>query len=79
MSKFILAAALLAGCTNDDGALRALEGAGYTNIQLHGYSLACPDSDHSCTEFTALGPTGHLASGAVGCGLLVKGCTIRTF
>jgi hypothetical protein len=69
-------------CTNEDGARSALQGAGYDNIELHGYSMRCSDSDGTCTEFTATGPTGHSVRGAVGCGPAIgcsKGCTIRMF
>lgn len=77
---FIVTLAL--SCTNESGARTALEGAGYDNIEFHGYSMQCSDSDSTCTEFTATGPTGRMVHGAVGCGYssgCSKGCTIRTF
>lgn len=67
-------------CTNEEGARRTLEGAGYTDIELHGYAAwKCSKDDTTCTEFTATGPTGRRVHGAVGCGVgCGKGCTIRT-
>ena len=72
-------ALMLAGCTSQDDARRALEGAGYTDIQLGGYAwLMCDSkSDTFATEFTAKGPTGRAISGAV-CSGFFKGSTIRT-
>jgi hypothetical protein len=80
MNKIITVAivALLA-CTNEDGARRALEGAGYTRVTITGYRYTgCGDSDSTCTGFDAVGPTGRAVTGAVGCGRVFKGCTIRT-
>lgn len=65
------------GCRDEAGARAALLGAGYTNIALGGWSWACGD-DWTCTEFAAIGPTGLRVHGAVGCGLMLKACTIRT-
>lgn len=68
------------GCTDESGARRALEGQGFTNIELHGYAVGrCSDDDNTCTEFTATGPSGRNVRGAVGCGIGCKGCTVRTF
>lgn len=70
-------------CTNEEGALKALESAGYDEIVLRGYSWSgCGKDDSTCTEFEAVGPRGHRTSGVVGCGYASgcsKGCTIRTF
>jgi hypothetical protein len=80
--------ALIFGCTNTEAETatrRALEGAGYTNIELRGFSWGgCAEDDVSCTEFAATGPSGISVTGAVGCrsslsGCSIKGCTIRTF
>lgn len=69
----------IVACTNEDGARRALHGAGYTNIELKGHAFfGCSDDDHSCTKFEAVGPRGDVVTGQVGCGLIGKGCTIRT-
>lgn len=70
-------ALVLPGCTNRDGATHALQAAGYRNIEITGYEFLCSDDDDTCTGFTAVGPTGVHVSGAVGCGYVLKGCTIR--
>lgn len=69
----------LSGClTDSDGAVEVLEAQGFTNIQTHGYAFfACSEDDTFATKFTATGPTGKPASGAVCCGLLFKNCTVR--
>ena len=69
---------LLCACTAPDTATRALEGAGYTDIKITGWSaFSCSDSDDFATGFTAKGPTGKTVTGAV-CSGLLKGATIRT-
>lgn len=74
----IAAALLAAGCTSADTAVRALEGAGYTSINIEGYTLfGCGEHDVFHTKFTAKGPTGKSVSGVVCAGWL-KGATIRT-
>lgn len=71
-------AVVLLGCTNGEGAVRALEGAGYTNIKITGYRVfGCSEDDLSHTGFTATGPSGKPVTGVV-CGGLLKGATIRT-
>lgn len=80
--KKIFAALLIAicfSCTNEEASYKALASAGYSNITFQGHAaFACSDDDYSCTEFTALGPTGVTTHGAVGCGAgCGKGCTIR--
>ncbi len=69
-------------CTNERGATRALEGAGYTEIELTGHASFECGNDNTCTGFRAVGPTGINVEGAVGCGYgssgCTKGCTIRT-
>lgn len=75
----LIALALLAGCTNNDGASKALANAGYTNVELTGYSwLSCSDTDQYSTGFKATGPTGKQVEGVV-CSGIFKGATIRTF
>jgi hypothetical protein len=78
MRTLILAAALaLTGCTSHNDAKRALEGAGYTNIELGGYAwFDCGRGDDFATEFKATGPTGKRVQGAV-CTGWFKGSTIR--
>ncbi|HCZ48001.1 MAG TPA: hypothetical protein DCZ11_03230 [Gammaproteobacteria bacterium] len=70
-------AALAAGCTKPEDARQALEGAGFTQIELGGYGwFACDEKDTFSTKFTATGPTGKRVSGVV-CSGLLKGNTIR--
>jgi hypothetical protein len=67
-------------CTDEKGARKALEGQGFTDIEFHGHAFErCGKGDDTCTEFTAIGPTGVRVRGAVGCGYACKGCTVRTF
>jgi hypothetical protein len=74
----IVASLVLSACTNGDGAVRALEGAGYTNIKITGYRLTgCHDDDTFRTGFKATGPTGKPVTGVV-CSGIFKGSTIRT-
>lgn len=74
----LLAALMLAGCTDADGARKALNGAGYTDIQVGGYDVfACGQDDQYSTEFKAKGPTGKPVQGVV-CSGVFKGSTIRT-
>jgi hypothetical protein len=69
---------MLLGCTNGDGAVRSLEGAGYTNIKITGYRLTgCHDDDTFRTGFKATGPSGKPVTGVV-CSGILKGSTIRT-
>jgi len=68
----------LTGCTNGEGASEALRAAGYTKIAITGWSpLSCSNSDGTCTGFVAVGPSGRTVTGAVGCGYVFKGCTVR--
>lgn len=64
--------------TNEDAAARALEQAGYTNVNWTGYTwFACSNGDWSQTGFLANGPAGTVTSGTVCCGLVFKYCTVR--
>lgn len=77
MKRFIIPIVFLSACTNGDGAVRALEGAGYTNIKITGYRiLGCSDDDTFHTGFTAKGSNGKPVSGVV-CSGVLKGSTIR--
>ncbi len=69
---------LLGACAADaERATRVLKGAGYTEIRLNGYPFfSCSDDDQFNVAFTAKGPTGEPAQGAVCCGWM-KNCTIR--
>lgn len=70
--------AALTACSDNDGARKALEGAGYSDIKIDGYSFTgCGQNDWTSTEFHAKGPTGKPVEGVV-CGGWPKGSTIRT-
>lgn len=67
------------GCTDKNGAIRALTEQGYTNIQITGYSwFSCGQDDAFSTGFTATSQNGSQIEGAV-CSGWLKGYTIRTF
>lgn len=73
-------AALAMHCTDDEGAYKTLQSAGYSNIKIGGYSLwSCGKDDGASNTFTAMNPQGKVVSGVVCCGgpLSFKGCTIR--
>jgi hypothetical protein len=75
----MLAFTLLAGCTDENTAQRALSGAGYTEIKFTGYSwFACGQDDLYATGFKAVGPTGRFTKGAVCSSLFTKFATVRT-
>ncbi len=79
MNKLIVLATifLLAGCTQPEKATRALEAAGYTQIDITGYNFfGCDEKDSFHTGFTAKGSTGAPIEGVV-CGGFFKGATIR--
>lgn len=72
-----LSVAILAGCTSSDGATRALDSAGYSQIQITGFRFfGCGEDDNFRTGFAAVGPTGKPVTGVV-CGGFLKGSTIR--
>lgn len=81
MKKLVLVIAVTFSCTNSDRARSTLEAQGFTNIEITGYSWnGCADSDSTCTGFRAVGPSGRVVEGAVGCGQIQgcgKGCTVR--
>ena len=79
MHRFIaiLLVLALASCTAPNSSKDALKSAGYTDIQVGGYSFwGCGQDDTFSTKFKATNPTDHTVSGVVCCGTL-KGCTIR--
>lgn len=79
MKKFVIMAfaLVLAGCTNQDRALRVLESSGYTEIRFNGYGwFACGKDDTFATAFYATSVNGTRVSGTV-CSGLLKGNTIR--
>lgn len=64
-------------CSDEDAAGRALNAAGYTNINIHGWAfLGCSEDDTFRTSFSATGPTGIRVNGVV-CSGFFKGSTIR--
>ena len=79
MKRIILIAALcLPACSSESDAVKALRGAGYTDISTDGYAFfSCGKDDAFATKFTATGPTGQKVTGAV-CSGWLKGSTIRT-
>ena len=69
---------LLSACSSPNDATRALQGAGYTNIQTGGYKwFSCGQDDFYHTKFTATNPAGRTVSGVVCSGFLFKDATIR--
>lgn len=75
---FLFLVVMLAGCSNSSDARRALDAAGMTNIQTHGWApFACGEGDFFSTKFTATNPQGKQVSGAVCSGLIFKNATIR--
>jgi len=67
----------LTACSNSDDAVRALDGAGYTAVETHGWSaFACSRDDFFSTKFTATNPNGKRVSGAVCSGLFFKNAKI---
>lgn len=80
MKKLMILSLILlcAACTSEDDARRALSSAGYTDINILGYSFfSCSKEDFFRTEFTATNYQGKTISGTVCSGLLFKDATIR--
>lgn len=78
MRKIILIAAFAAGCTSPNDAYRALNSAGFTDIEIYGYDpWACSEDDFYHTKFSAVNPLGNRVDGTVCSGLLFKNATIR--
>lgn len=58
-------------------AVRALQGAGYRDVETTGWRwLGCDEKDYFHTGFRAVGPTGTPVTGVV-CASPIKGSTIR--
>lgn len=73
----LVAALTLAGCTDPDGARRALADAGFTDVKIGGYAaFMCGKDDLYATSFEAVNPLGRTVRGAV-CGAPFKGSTVR--
>jgi hypothetical protein len=74
----VIVGILFAGCTNESDTIRTLQNAGFSNVNVTGYSwFECGQDDTFHTGFEATNPTGMRVSGTVCCGFLGKGCTIR--
>lgn len=77
-TALLIAALLLAGCTSENDAMRALQADGYKDIRLTGYDwFACSKDDTFHTGFTATNRDGKKVSGVVCSGLIFKSATIR--
>jgi len=75
----VLFAAVLAmgGCSDPKTARKALDSAGFTEIQTGGYDFfECGKDDSFATSFTAKNPNGKTVTGTV-CSGWFKGATIR--
>lgn len=80
MKKYLvlLAALLLAACTNPTDATKALDDLGFTEIQIGGYAwFACSKDDFYHTSFTAKNPQGKIVTGTVCSGMWFKNSTVR--
>lgn len=79
MVFFVIPLMLVAshGVTDNEGAARALQSAGYSDVVVGGSAwLRCDKHDIYRTKFRATGPSGERVSGAV-CAGWFKGSTIR--
>lgn len=76
LSVALLALSLL-GCSDPEAAKSALLDEGFTNVEITGWEFGCSKDDTTCTGFRAIGPTGRHVTGVVGCGIMLKGCTVR--
>lgn len=77
-TMLLIAVLLLAGCTSETDARRALEAEGFKDIKVTGYDwFACAKDDTFHTGFTATNREGKHVSGVVCSGLLFKGATVR--
>lgn len=56
----------------------AIEAFGFTDVKIEGPALYGCGKDYSlATEFTAVGPRGHLVDGVACGGILVKGWSVK--
>jgi len=73
----VLGSVALAGCTDADGAVRAVAAQGLSDVQTTGYRfLGCSEDDVFRTGFEATTAAGHRVSGVV-CSGWFKGSTVR--
>lgn len=78
LSVMGLALMMGVGCTDADGARKALKQRGFTNIETTGYRFTgCSKGDVYQTGFQAKGPSGEYVTGVV-CSGWFKGNTVRT-
>lgn len=69
---------LLSGCTDEEGARKALDNEGFTDINFTGYQPGvCSDSDANATGFVATNMHGKRVRGVVCSGGWEKGSTVR--
>lgn len=64
------------GCTHQKSAIKALDAAGYSRVELTGAAWWCCNGSTFSDGFRAVGPTGVPVEGCV-CRGLLKGSTIR--
>ena len=75
---FVASITALSGCSDHEGAVEALEKAGFDKITTDGYSFfSCAKDDIHATKFRAENPRGMMVEGTVCSGLWAKGSTIR--
>lgn len=78
ISVLILFAVFVVGCTDDRETVRTLHAAGFTDVHTTGWEpFMCGESDTFKTGFVATNPAGARVKGAVCCGFMFKGCTVR--
>lgn len=77
LAVMAMASVALACCTSEEPSRKALEAAGFSKIEMKGWSaFGCGEDDAFRTKFQAVGPAGKPVEGVVCCGWL-KSCTIR--
>lgn len=73
-----LLALLLCSCSAPDRTETTLQKAGFTNIEVTGWSpFSCGGDDTFSTGFVADNVQGQRVEGVVCCGLIGKQCTVR--
>lgn len=83
MKKYLILVSVifLTACnpvTDPEGATKALEDLGFTDIQIGGYAFfACSEDEWNHTSFTAKNPQGKIVTGTVCSGLMFKNSTVR--
>ena len=73
----VLSLALLAACTDEHDAKRAVEASGHTNVVVGDYVwFGCGEGEYGW-EFRATTPQGVAVRGLACCGQWAKACTMR--